>query len=99
MASIKKRDFVSSLNRKGFREDVSKRKRRPHDFFYLYYNGKKTSIRTHVSRGNDEINDPLINRIQKQMHLTKQQLFAFVECSVSESEYIKILKKNGNLIP
>ena len=92
MGVLKTRTVKSSLLNKGFEQ-----RENDHDFFHLYYNGKKTSIRTKVSHGESEIDDHLIDQMKKQTKLTKSEFLDLVNCPLSKDEYFKILLEAGHI--
>lgn len=91
MASMKVRDINAALCRKGFISD----RECDHVYYILYYNGKKTSVRTKISHSKNEIDDHLINAMSKQVHLDKENFFLLVECPLSEAEYKTRLLESG----
>lgn len=91
---LERSDVGKALSRKGFREAT---RNRDHDFYFLHVDGKKTSIFTKLSRGSDyrTLGDPLVKKIADQLKLTKVQLANFVECSLTETEYLALLRARG----
>lgn len=86
MPSLKVKDISSSLLKKGF---VASEK--DHTYYIFYKDNHKTRVWTKISHGEKEIGDKLINAMQKQLKLTKQQFLDFVNCPLSKDEYRKIL--------
>jgi hypothetical protein len=88
MASIKTRDLEAALLRKGFRKDDT------HHKYYWFFVGKtKTTVKTLISHGLKEYGNSLLSRVKKELHLdSPQQLVELVECSLSEQDYLKILR-------
>jgi len=78
-----------ALLEKGFREESGHQKK-GHTYFRLYVGEKKTHVLTQVSEGkaNRNLASPNVKRTYKQMHISKDQLFAFVDCSMSEADYV-----------
>jgi hypothetical protein len=71
-----------------------------HRYFYLYHNGKKTSIRTKISHGSKYkvYGDELLVQVKYQLRLdTKGQLIDFCNCPLSQAEYINLLYKKNIL--
>lgn len=91
MSSIKVKNIESKLGKKGFHMDREKK----HRLWTFYVNGKKTSIRTFFSHGLTEYSDTLLSPIAKQLHLSRDNLNNFIECSLSQDEYQKYLKQEG----
>jgi hypothetical protein len=92
MASIKTNDIRNGLIRKGFVQD-----NRHHKYYIMYVDGVKTKVRTRISHGESEINDALINKMKKQVHLSKEDFFRLVECPLSKEGYIEILIREGTI--
>ena len=89
MASLKTRDIINNLGKKGF--DVNNT--RDHIWLnYLTPEGRKTMIRTKLSHGEDSIGDPLISAMAKQTQLRKNEFINLVSCSMSREEYYSIVK-------
>ena len=89
MAQIDKLIIKESLLSKGFTLSEN-----DHHNFRFYYKGKVTSIRTKLSHGSGykTYGDTLIGQIKKQLKLkTMKETRAFLTCTLSEKEYIKIL--------
>jgi hypothetical protein len=83
------REVRRALLKKGFRESI--KKKRDHDYFFFFYNGKKTSVRTKISHGEREIGDPNCSAMAKQMRLSNPQFNEFVDCSLELKHYLYIL--------
>ncbi len=88
MTVLKTRDVRTNFCRKGFREEE-----RDHLYLLLYVDGKKTSIHTKMSHGKNEISDPLIGKMAKQVKLSKHDFIDFAKCILTEEQYIKKVKK------
>lgn len=84
-----------NLPRKGFHETDS----RSHIFYHLYHNGKKTHIRTQVSRGSKYkvLSSNLVSAMARQCKLTSRSFCDLVECHLSGDDYIAILRDQGEL--
>jgi predicted RNA binding protein YcfA (HicA-like mRNA interferase family) len=91
VSSIKVKNIESALGKKGFHM-VRQNK---HRLWTFYVNGKKTSVRTFFSHGLSEYSDTLLSPIAKQMHLSRDNLNLFIECSLSLEEYQTILEQEG----
>lgn len=73
-------------------------KGRDHNYYFIYKNGKKTRINTKVSHGSHkDIDNGLLSKMQKQMHLSKKQFNDYFDCHMSGDEYIEYLESQ-NLI-
>ena len=90
MTSIKAKDLERALLKKGFQ----KREGGSHTQYFFYHKSKKTAIRVSISRGSESVySNDLIFYVRKQMNLlNNQQLELFVECTLTEEDYIKHLK-------
>jgi len=90
MTTLRVRDVINGLSRKGF--VVSNR---DHKYLIFQVNGKKTRIFTKVSHGHNEIDDYLINRMSIQVNLEKNQFVDLVNCPLSHDNYIRELRNKG----
>lgn len=89
----KAKDVMKALLKKGFREDNG----RDHHYCFFYANGKKTIIKTKVSRGasHSDVPDVILNKMQKQLHLPKKEFNEYLNCTFSEEEYKNYLVSHG----
>ena len=96
MPAWKWRIVRRALESKGFRfERVT-----DHEFYRFYYRGKVTSIRTKISLGNKgdlHSDSPLATKIQRQLMLQKKELQGYIECPLTEEDYIEVLQGKGLL--
>ena len=92
MATYSTRDFIRALRRKGFHQDQTH-----HNMFWLYVNGKKTSVRTRTSHGEREFGESMLGIRGKQIGLTKQQTLDFIRCPLGEAELREILIASGRV--
>lgn len=88
MGSMDPRKIAKSLLAKGFQENDH-----DHKYYTLYLDGNKTSIRTKMSHSASEIVDPILNCMQKQMHLSKNEFQNFVDCNMSQEEYANLIRQ------
>lgn len=88
----KTRDIEGSLGKKGF-----KRKDTHHTFYHLWVDDKKTTIYTKVSHGSNEVPDPLLGQMAKQVKLTRNQFCELVDCSLTQEGYLAILRDAGHI--
>jgi len=92
MAILKAKTIESALCKKGFvREDKDHRK------FRLFVNGLKKSIWTMTSHNDQDIGNRLQACMAEQMHLTRAEFLLFVACSISEQQYVCLLKARGHI--
>lgn len=84
----------SALNKKGFTLMPG-----DHRYYRLYVEGKATRIQTKVSHGSTKtLSHGLVSTIKRQMRLdTSGQLGSFVDCSMTQQDYVSFLRENGRL--
>jgi len=85
-----------SLKDKGFRLDKSL----DHPYFFHYYQGKETGIKTYVSHSKryKDIGPDNLESMRRQLKLaTKGQVKNLLECPLSEEEYNTYLIENGHI--
>jgi len=88
-------EYRSALLRKGFKQERAT----GHDIFCLYVGGEKTQIFTMLSHGSSEdINNPLLNNIKRQLRLNNQEIQSFIECPMDYGEFLKTLRSKGENI-
>ncbi len=87
--------FIKAIEKKGFMRDNCH-----HNMFWYYLDGKKTSIRTRTSHGENEFNDSLMSERRKQIGLaSKQQMIDLIECPLTSDKLKQILIENGRVRP
>lgn len=89
------REVISSLISKGFEKSNNDHKK-----FILYINNQKTNIFTKVSHGkkSNDLDSFILSSIKKQIKLdTTSQLLELVDCTMSGSDYLEILKQNQTI--
>lgn len=93
MATIERRRLRQALLEKGFKEDTW---RKGHRYYRLWDGDKKTHVVMQISEGkaNRNLADNNVSLTYKQMHLTKAQLFEFVECTMSGPDYLQVVRRN-----
>jgi hypothetical protein len=89
----KVRDIRAGLLGKGFQEEVD----RDHVYFWFYFEGKRSAIRTKVSHGATDIPAPLIGQMGKQLRLNKEGFLQLIDCPMDLAQYIKILIDKGEI--
>ena len=92
MGTYSTKAFEKALEKKGFIKDKTH-----HNMFWLYCEGKKTSVYTKTSHSEKEFNDFLLSQRCKQIKLNKQQFIDFLNCPLTEENYLQILKSNGKI--
>jgi len=90
MGSTRKgRDIDAALRNKGFYRDVSGD--------HVYYRFDDTRVKTKMSHGmmGSSLSAELIGDMARQLHLTKKQFLALIDCSLDEDGYRAILEELG----
>lgn len=90
MTTLKSNEVEKSLKKKGFIEEPG-----DHKFFVLYIDGKRTNIRTKTSHCGQDINDHLINKMKKQVHLEKKDFLDLIKCPLSKEKYKNMMIQGG----
>lgn len=90
MSPLDSRKTYNNLLKKGFRESTTKSK--DHKRVEFWYNGKLTPSRTKLSHNGEELVDYHIREMAKQTYMSKKQFVDFANCSLSEDQYIELLK-------
>lgn len=93
MIKLTPKKISRALTGKGFES----REGSNHEILVLWAYGKKTTVRTFLSRGTKEYKGRLESELKKQLRLTKEELYDLIECPLSESAYLAILEKNGHI--
>lgn len=86
------KDVDAALCRKGFKSHDSH-----HVYYYLWVNGKKTTVRTHISHGEKEIDDNLLSFMAKQVKLTKKLFGDLIDCPLTHDQYVEHLRNAGHV--
>ncbi len=75
------------------------RNKRDHDFFFFQHPDRIGPVFTKVSRGSQHrtIDDSLLGRMSRQLHLTRKQFDALIDCTINEPELAEILYASGIL--
>ena len=92
MSSRKTRDLRKALTAKGF-EAVHTH----HDMFWLCVGGKRSSVRTRISHGASEYGENLLGQMARQLGLSRTEFDDFIECPLSEEQYVDLLAERGRL--
>jgi hypothetical protein len=90
VSPYKTKGIKQSLLQKGFRQSNTH-----HEMFYLFVNNKKTSIRTRLSHGISEYGDNLLGQMARQLKLERIKFEEFIECPLTEKEYLAIVANKG----
>lgn len=92
MKPRKAAEIASALLNKGFRRSQSH-----HTFYILYAQGRKTSARTKISHSIREYGRSLLAQIARQLCLTASELDQFLECPLTEEDYVDRLIEQGHV--
>jgi hypothetical protein len=96
MAALNSRKTLKNLIKKGFKD--AEHKSDDHKRLEFWHEGKITPINTRFSHNSQDIDDYLISRMSKQLRLSKDKFKQFAECSLSELDYINLLKSQGDIL-
>lgn len=89
---MERADVQEALKNKGFVEvDGGK----DHVYYRFFHKGKDAGIVTKVSRGTQyrSLGNPLVSAMAKQLKLQQKDFRKFVECTLSEADYVAHLQK------
>jgi len=87
---IKTRTLRKRLLDIGFEEEAG----RDH-IFYFYRYGRKIVVRTKMSHGADEIRQPILGLIGKQLHLERGEFENLLRGELLQQDYEAILRTKG----
>jgi hypothetical protein len=90
---LKARNAKRALCAKGFREDNS----RDHDYYFFYFQNKKSHINTKISHSETDLNDYLCAAMAKQTKLSKKQFVQLVGCALTADAYEQLLIAGGHV--
>ena len=89
---VKKKLLRKRLLDLGFEEDTGK----DHIFFYFKYGGKIV-VRMKYSHGGNEIRQPMLGLISKQLQLDREAFEGFLKGEMVTKDYISVLKRKGKI--
>lgn len=92
MTTLKIQTIKANMLKKGFRI-----KNGDHKYLHFFYNDTQTTIKTKYSHSAKEIDDNLIGEMAKQIKLSRAEFIKFATCTMSEAQYIEILKSKNLL--
>lgn len=89
--TLNRRKIIRGLLKKGFIEE-SKTK---HVRDRFYFRNNSTDIYTTLSRGSNavDVSDGLFSQMARQCYISAGNFRKLIDCSLSESEYIKLVAK------
>lgn len=99
MGALDRRVVLDGLQAKGFVEETSSSKADHHRYFYFWYQGKKTRVRTRISHTakHKTLAAPRVNEMAKQCCLRTDQFTDLVQCPLSKLAYEDLLRIQGKL--
>ena len=89
--TLKRGKIRRGLLKKGFIEEHKKK----HIRYRFYFQIQRTRINTTVSRGSDgvDISVTLFSKMAQQCYIPVSEFRKLIECSLSEKDYIKLVKE------
>ena len=97
MSAYETRELVKALLGKGFQPDKVGHAGGRHIFYRLWVAGRKTGVKTFVSKAEREFPEGLLRRRASQIGLTKPEFCDFIQCPLSANGYVTILFQKGVL--
>jgi len=97
MKSIPRDKIEKSLAEKGFLKEEG----RDHRFWYFFYKGKKTRIRTKISTGSEhrDYGANLLKRIKYQLFLDFRELEELLRCPMDGNRYAELMLERRVILP
>ncbi len=98
MKSIPRDKIEKSLGEKGFVKEEG----RDHRFWYFFYKGEKTRIRTKISTGSgyEDYSINLLKMIKTQLYLDSlKELNDLLRCPMDGNQYAELMLSKGIVIP
>ncbi len=88
------KDIDAALRKKGFRRYMDGKHIQ---YFFQTLDGRDSPIMTFISHGmgSTTIGDSLLGKMARQLHLTKSQFLALIDCTLDETGYREILTTQG----
>ena len=82
----KRREIDSALCKKGFEKSIKGK----HVFYTLLDSSEIATMMSHGAM-NTTLSAELISRMSRQLHLTKEQFLALIDCTLDEDAYREIV--------
>ena len=97
MKSIPRDKIEKSFAEKGFVKEEG----RDHRFWYFFYKGKKTRIRTKISTGSEhrDYGVNLLKRIKSQLFLDLRELEELLTCPMDGDRYAELMLQRRVVLP
>ena len=93
MASRRSTRILAALEGKGFVDTGG-----DHHWLVLYVSGRKTSVRTKISRGQKDYGDSLLGAMKRQLHLNSvRDLLRLIDCPMGHEDLVQLLVEKGAL--
>lgn len=95
LVPTKRSDIKKAFGKKGFKVVDGGN----HIKLNFYYDDKKTGIFTILSKGSSykQYSKSLLGQMSVQLNLNNSQLMDFIQCPLSEAEFIKIQKEKKHI--
>lgn len=93
MSAYKARIIEAALLAKGFQNIAAPH----HEMYWLYVGGKKTGVRTRISRGIKEYGDDLLGAMARQLRVRRAELDDLILCPMSAGDYVELLREHGDV--
>jgi len=97
MSSVRSgRSVDAALRKKGFSRSVDS----DHLVYRLFGSNGELFVRTKISHGmlGSSLSADLISKMARQLHLTKNEFLALVDCPMNEEQYREILGEKGFIV-
>ena len=90
MSAVSTRKLAGALTAKGFQLENTH-----HEMYWLYVDGKRSSVRTRISYSAREYDDGLLSQMAKQTGLKRSEFDDLIECPLSAAAYVQLLEERG----
>lgn len=92
MTTRRTRELKTGLTGKGFHQEDTH-----HEMYWFYVRGKRTSVRTRISHGENEYADNLLGQMARQIGLKRREFDDFIDCPISQDAYERLLVERGRI--
>ena len=92
MATRKNERIMKALQKKGFQSSDTH-----HIYLCFYYEGRKTSISTHISHHKAEIGNKLRSIMARQLKISGKEFDNLIDCSMSQKDLTEKYLEEGIL--
>jgi len=94
MSDVPVSRILKALLRKGF-----ERRDTHHIMLWFVPGGRSTAVTTRFSHSAKSADDWLLGRISKELGLSRKELLALIECTLSEEAYLQLLIARNYIQP